>query len=233
MKILDKNQWVTKRFVFPFWILPNQYGAYWDVFNWNLVGEIWPIDPGSQLILPVGHYSITRWWQLKYFLFSSLLPGEMIQFEKNMFQMGWFNHQLDHNVPNMILFLGGKRHRYQRYLGLPWQVTSSPSPVTRKGIWRAYETPREGHENVSSFYYVYIYILFFLRIHIYIYIYMTRKHSKSIFWVRCFTEWKHHFSRIRVPWRNYELKHVWSNESYGRVKEVQTKVLKQDQVPGV
>ena len=30
---------------------------------------------------------------LKHFLFS-LLPGEMIQFDEHIFQMGWFNHQL-------------------------------------------------------------------------------------------------------------------------------------------
>ena len=30
----------------------------------------------------------------KYFLFSSL-PGEMIQFDDHIFQMGWFNHQLE------------------------------------------------------------------------------------------------------------------------------------------
>ena len=31
----------------------------------------------------------------KYFLFSSL-PGEMIKFDySNIFQMGWFNHQLE------------------------------------------------------------------------------------------------------------------------------------------
>ena len=40
----------------------------------------------------------TRWWQLKYFLFSSL-PGEMIQFEKHIFQGGWFNHQLGVYLP--------------------------------------------------------------------------------------------------------------------------------------
>ena len=34
----------------------------------------------------------SRWWQLKYFLFSSL-PGEMIQFDDHIFQRGWFNHQ--------------------------------------------------------------------------------------------------------------------------------------------
>ncbi len=34
----------------------------------------------------------SRWWQLKYVLFSPL-PGEMIQFDEHIFQMGW-NHQL-------------------------------------------------------------------------------------------------------------------------------------------
>ena len=29
----------------------------------------------------------SRWWQLKYFLFSPL-PGEMIQFDEHIFQMG-------------------------------------------------------------------------------------------------------------------------------------------------
>ena len=30
----------------------------------------------------------------KYFLFSTL-PGEMIHFDEHIFQLGWFNHQLD------------------------------------------------------------------------------------------------------------------------------------------
>ena len=39
-----------------------------------------------------------RWWQLKYmFMFTSML-GEMIQFDEHMFQMGWFNHQVDDQV---------------------------------------------------------------------------------------------------------------------------------------
>ena len=35
----------------------------------------------------------TGWWQLKYFLFSSL-PREMIHFDEHIFQVGW-NHQLE------------------------------------------------------------------------------------------------------------------------------------------
>ena len=40
-----------------------------------------------------GVNDISRWWQLKHLLFSSL-PGEMTHFDEHIFQMGWFNHQL-------------------------------------------------------------------------------------------------------------------------------------------
>ena len=29
-----------------------------------------------------------------FFLFVIFTPGEMIQFDEHIFQMGWFNHQL-------------------------------------------------------------------------------------------------------------------------------------------
>ena len=29
------------------------------------------------------------------FLIFNLIPGAMIQFDEHIFQMGWFNHQLD------------------------------------------------------------------------------------------------------------------------------------------
>ena len=35
----------------------------------------------------------SRWWNFKYFLYSSLF-GEDFQFDDHIFQMGWFNHQL-------------------------------------------------------------------------------------------------------------------------------------------
>ena len=41
--------------------------------------------------------TITRWWQLKYFLFSTLF-GEESHFDEHIFQMGWFNHHLDHRI---------------------------------------------------------------------------------------------------------------------------------------
>ncbi len=39
--------------------------------------------------------SLSGWWQLKHILFSPLLPGEMIQFDEHICQMGWFNHQFE------------------------------------------------------------------------------------------------------------------------------------------
>ena len=41
--------------------------------------------------------AIARWWFQTFLEFSPLL-GEMIQFDKHIFQMGWFHHQLDCHV---------------------------------------------------------------------------------------------------------------------------------------
>ena len=35
------------------------------------------------------------WWQLKYFLMFTPIPGEDVQFDEHSFQRGWFNHQPD------------------------------------------------------------------------------------------------------------------------------------------
>ena len=53
-------------------------------------GHVFTIPKRSRIESP------SRWWQLKYFLCSSL-PEERIQFEEHIFQMGWFNHQLDYS----------------------------------------------------------------------------------------------------------------------------------------
>ena len=37
---------------------------------------------------------IPGWWFQRFFIFTPIL-GEMIQFDEHIFQMGWFNHQLD------------------------------------------------------------------------------------------------------------------------------------------
>ena len=52
----------------------------------------------SVLFLGICDPSITRWWQLKYCLFSPLF-GEDSQFDEHIFQMGWFNHQVDNITP--------------------------------------------------------------------------------------------------------------------------------------
>ena len=36
---------------------------------------------------------LARWW-FQIFLIFTPNPGEMIQFDEHIFQMGWFNHQL-------------------------------------------------------------------------------------------------------------------------------------------
>ena len=38
-------------------------------------------------------HQFSRWWQLKRIL-GCFIPGDMIQFDEHIFQMGWFNHQL-------------------------------------------------------------------------------------------------------------------------------------------
>ena len=49
--------------------------------------------PTGEGCFTVSESTGTRWWQLKYFLFSTL-PGEIIQFDSYFWKMGWFNHQV-------------------------------------------------------------------------------------------------------------------------------------------
>ena len=49
---------------------------------------------------------ITRWWFQRFYIFTPKI-WEMIQFDEHIFQMGWFNHQLD------ILPLPPKPVKYQ------------------------------------------------------------------------------------------------------------------------
>ena len=52
----------------------------------------------------------------KYFVFLPL-PREMIQFDEHIFQMGWFNHQLDTHRFNIFpYFHGNLRYPPQSYL---------------------------------------------------------------------------------------------------------------------
>ena len=50
--------------------------------------------PGDDRIDPIHEGKKSRWWQLRYFLFSPKF-GEDEPILTNIFQMGWFNHQLE------------------------------------------------------------------------------------------------------------------------------------------
>ena len=43
----------------------------------------------------------------KYFQFSPRKIGEMIQFEEHIFQLGWFNHQLDNPLKKGLIYFFG------------------------------------------------------------------------------------------------------------------------------
>ena len=66
-----------------------------NVFKWK----------GRFLLIPV--QSNTRWWFQTFFIFHIPIPGEMIQFDEHLFQMGWFNHQLVEYYP-LILWVFNK-----------------------------------------------------------------------------------------------------------------------------
>ena len=42
------------------------------------------------------------WWFQIFFIFTPN-PGEMIHFDEHIFEMGWFNHQLDGNFAGIPL----------------------------------------------------------------------------------------------------------------------------------
>ena len=58
------------------------------------------IEPKSLLMWSKSNLTqkTTGWWFEIVCVFTSIL-GEMIQFDKNIFQMGWFNHQLEKYTP--------------------------------------------------------------------------------------------------------------------------------------
>ncbi len=69
-----------------------------------------------RLLLVLGLY-LSLGGGFKYVLFLSLL-GEMIQFDEHIFQMGWFNHHLDH------IYNPDDRRRFQPS-GLPRSFASA------------------------------------------------------------------------------------------------------------
>ena len=59
--------------------------------SWCDTMSLWSISTSWwQLAVPVHLYNLSGGFKYLYFL---PLPGEMIQFDEHMFQVGWFNHQ--------------------------------------------------------------------------------------------------------------------------------------------
>ena len=48
----------------------------------------------AKILCSSTNYTTSRWWKLKYFFFTPKI-GEDSHFDEHIFQLGWFNHQLD------------------------------------------------------------------------------------------------------------------------------------------
>ncbi len=74
----------------------------------------------------------------RYFFIFTPIPGEMIQFDEHIFQMGWFNHQ-PVNLKNLkiaafqILGFGDKLFIKHNYI----QGTRSPVHLPREISWES------------------------------------------------------------------------------------------------
>ena len=84
LKKLESVRWIMKQ---KGWIYTPRFANNMDGFTGLC---FWPKPEKMHVLSPKDMG--TWWWQLKYFLFSPL-PGEMIQFDEHIFQMGW-NRQL-------------------------------------------------------------------------------------------------------------------------------------------
>ena len=78
-----------------------------------------PVEPRYFTVLLGGGF--------KHVLFSSLF-GEMIQFDEHIFQMGWFDHQLDYCLMGEIWLTSW----YDKYTIL--YMVLAPSQVVGNGI---------------------------------------------------------------------------------------------------
>ena len=74
----------------------------------------------------------------KYFL-CSCLPGEMIQFDEHIFQMGWFNHQLDISQGNH-----GFITQWTLCTGVAIAMVEAPNP---RVLLVAFFGPQKNREN--------------------------------------------------------------------------------------
>ena len=65
------------------WFTPQRWSTW--------LGSRWSVNRAQSLIAADNQVSLGGGF--KYFVFSPRNPGEMIQFDEHIFQMGWFNHQ--------------------------------------------------------------------------------------------------------------------------------------------
>ena len=67
---------------------------------------------GHPLGLVLGYLKIVYLGGFTYFFL--FLPGEMIQFDEHIFQMGWFNHHLD--IPENSIYLSPSKWPFTPWL---------------------------------------------------------------------------------------------------------------------
>ena len=86
------------------WLVQSQARRGWDfclgyvianpVKWWSDHRVFWAVRIKMyQVIQFMTKECFSRWW-FQFFLIFTLIPGEMIQIDEHIFQMGWFNHQL-------------------------------------------------------------------------------------------------------------------------------------------
>ena len=101
--------------------------SYLDLLSWWLC-SIW------QTKSPSSHHSVVA-TQIFFFIFTPN-PGEMIQFDEHIFQLGWFNHQRTIIWENVGLEL---------FSFASWPCKSEqPRNIDRKVKWSKCPTPSVG-----------------------------------------------------------------------------------------
>ena len=85
--------------------------------------------------------SFARWWQLKHFICSPL-PGEMIQFDEHIFQMGW-NHQQVY-LPTWKPYFYHSKTNHSCRVDIPFVPVSNLTHIFQMG-WFNHQHPGDGY----------------------------------------------------------------------------------------
>ena len=81
---------------------------------------------------------LSRWW---FQIFSFFTPGEMIQFDEHIFEMVWFNHQLEITGKKCFLPLGWGPLNHQPHMYTLYHVGILLGPISPfKGVLLGYQT---------------------------------------------------------------------------------------------